>query len=164
MRRARMLPPADPGLYALQHRGQERGDRHGDQCEAADHPDGMGLVSNAFHEDDLKQLPGHIAVGHLLFGPPARIRSAMPDRSESIRYRADRHRPQRQPDEHPVKPLHRELENEGVQFLHHRTSEVLLEVVARTHGLSFVEKMRVPCHAWSAYSLAVLVEDRCSLA
>lgn len=53
------------GLYALQHRGQESAGI------VAITPDGesrvkvgMGLVSETFHEADLEQLPGDVAVGH----------------------------------------------------------------------------------------------------
>ena len=52
------------GLYALQHRGQESAgisasDGNGIRVQTA-----MGLVGQAFQEEDLERLPGHIAVGH----------------------------------------------------------------------------------------------------
>lgn len=63
-------PGADVGrltffaLYALQHRGQESAgiatcDGHTSQVHR-----GMGLVTQVFHEDHLRPLRGHMAVGH----------------------------------------------------------------------------------------------------
>ncbi len=52
------------GLYALQHRGQESaGIATADGHDVAVHTS-LGLVSNAFNEEDLRHLPGHIAIGH----------------------------------------------------------------------------------------------------
>ena len=52
------------GLYALQHRGQESaGIATADGKKIYLHTS-MGLVSQAFTEDELAQLHGHIAVGH----------------------------------------------------------------------------------------------------
>lgn len=63
-------PGADVGrltffaLYALQHRGQESaGIATCDGVSAQVHR-GMGLVTQVFHEDHLKPLRGHMAVGH----------------------------------------------------------------------------------------------------
>ena len=52
------------GLYALQHRGQESagiaaGD--GDRMRVSR---GMGQVADAFREETLQKLPGHLAIGH----------------------------------------------------------------------------------------------------
>ncbi|HEX5744049.1 MAG TPA: hypothetical protein VFX84_01205, partial [Candidatus Saccharimonadales bacterium] len=52
------------GLWALQHRGQESSgivssDGHGLHRHAA-----PGLVATVYREEDLEQLPGHLAIGH----------------------------------------------------------------------------------------------------
>jgi amidophosphoribosyltransferase len=52
------------GLFALQHRGQESagiasGDGRALRCFT-----NMGLVSQAFRQEDLDLLPGHLAIGH----------------------------------------------------------------------------------------------------
>ncbi|MBI4298501.1 MAG: amidophosphoribosyltransferase, partial [Chloroflexi bacterium] len=52
------------GLYALQHRGQESAGiatADGDRIRLHS---AMGLVGQAFREDDLERLTGHIAIGH----------------------------------------------------------------------------------------------------
>lgn len=52
------------GLYALQHRGQESsGIASTDGAEIFCHKD-TGLVAQVFNEEIIKNLPGHIAVGH----------------------------------------------------------------------------------------------------
>ena len=52
------------GLYALQHRGQESsGIASTDGKEIFCHKN-TGLVSQVFNEEIIKNLPGHIAVGH----------------------------------------------------------------------------------------------------
>lgn len=52
------------GLWALQHRGQESsGIASSDGKQLFVHS-GPGLVATVYREEDLEQLPGHIAVGH----------------------------------------------------------------------------------------------------
>lgn len=53
-----------PGLWALQHRGQESsGIASSDGRKIYLHK-GMGLVAHVFGEEDLKKLKGHLAIGH----------------------------------------------------------------------------------------------------
>ncbi|MDP3948281.1 MAG: amidophosphoribosyltransferase [bacterium] len=53
-----------PGLWALQHRGQESsGIASSDGNKIYLHK-GMGLVAHVFGEEDLKKLKGYLAVGH----------------------------------------------------------------------------------------------------
>lgn len=59
------------GLNALQHRGQESAgmavcDTYGEKGNINAHK-GMGLVSEVFHEDVLKSLPGNIGIGHVRY-------------------------------------------------------------------------------------------------
>ena len=52
------------GLYALQHRGQESAGISASDGERIRVRTVMGLVGQAFQEDSLTGLPGHIAIGH----------------------------------------------------------------------------------------------------
>src|SRR3954451_25038440 len=52
------------GLYALQHRGQESAGIATSDGEHLSIRTRLGLVAQAFAEDDLQLLPGHIAIGH----------------------------------------------------------------------------------------------------
>jgi amidophosphoribosyltransferase len=52
------------GLWALQHRGQESsGIASTDGKEVYSHA-AQGLVATVYREEDLEQLPGHLAIGH----------------------------------------------------------------------------------------------------
>ncbi|MGH8637714.1 MAG: amidophosphoribosyltransferase, partial [Burkholderiales bacterium] len=52
------------GLYALQHRGQESAGIAAGDGEKMRVTRGMGQVADAFKEDTLDKLPGHLAIGH----------------------------------------------------------------------------------------------------
>ena len=52
------------GIFALQHRGQESaGISAGDGAVLRTFAN-VGLVSNAFRQEDIERLPGHVAIGH----------------------------------------------------------------------------------------------------
>ena len=51
-------------LFALQHRGQESAGIAASDGRTLRCFTNQGLVSNAFHQEDLDRLPGHIAIGH----------------------------------------------------------------------------------------------------
>lgn len=53
-----------PGLWALQHRGQESSGIASSDGQKIYLHKGMGLVSHVFAEEDLKKLKGYLAVGH----------------------------------------------------------------------------------------------------
>ncbi len=52
------------GLYALQHRGQESSGISSTDGEKIFCHKGIGLVAQVFNEEIIKELPGHIAIGH----------------------------------------------------------------------------------------------------
>ena len=52
------------GLFALQHRGQESAGISVTDGETIKVVTNMGLVAQAFREEDLKGLNGHISIGH----------------------------------------------------------------------------------------------------
>ena len=53
-----------PGLWALQHRGQESSGIASSDGKQIYFHKGMGLVSAVFAEEDLKKLKGYLAIGH----------------------------------------------------------------------------------------------------
>jgi amidophosphoribosyltransferase len=55
------------GLYALQHRGQESAGIVSSTGKSIFERKGMGLVADLFKEDDLHELHGHIAIGHVRY-------------------------------------------------------------------------------------------------
>lgn len=52
------------GLWALQHRGQESSGIASSDGENMYRHAATGLVATVYREEDLEQLPGHIAIGH----------------------------------------------------------------------------------------------------
>lgn len=53
-----------PGLWALQHRGQESSGIASSNGKKIYLHKGMGLVAHVFAEKDLRKLKGHLAIGH----------------------------------------------------------------------------------------------------
>jgi amidophosphoribosyltransferase len=52
------------GLYALQHRGQESAGIVSSDGKQLYNVKSMGLVADIFDEEQIKKLPGHMAIGH----------------------------------------------------------------------------------------------------
>jgi amidophosphoribosyltransferase len=55
------------GLFALQHRGQESAGIVTSDGRNISVKRGMGLVTDVFHPQDLRELPGHIAISHVRY-------------------------------------------------------------------------------------------------
>src|SRR3989338_10082900 len=53
-----------PGLWALQHRGQESSGIASSDGKRIYLKKGLGLVAHVFSEEDLRNLKGYLAVGH----------------------------------------------------------------------------------------------------
>ncbi len=147
-------------LYALQHRGQESaGIATSDGHRIASHTS-LGLVSQAFDEDDLKILPGHLAVGHTRYSTsgsnqecnagPMRVDTELGELAISHNGNLTN-----------ALALRLELEREGETFATTTDSEILARVIARAHGLTLVEKIRNAMPRMiGAFSLAILADDR----
>ena len=73
------------GLYALQHRGQECAGISVGDGECIRVHTAMGLVGQAFEEEDLMRLPGHLAVGHTRYSTTGsnKLANAQPILSKS---------------------------------------------------------------------------------
>jgi amidophosphoribosyltransferase len=148
-------------LYALQHRGQESAGiatANGDDVFVRTR---LGLVAQAFDEDDLRGLPGQIAIGHTRYstsGSSAKVCNAGPILTDS-----------------PLGPfcvahngnltnalaLRLEMEERGERFVTSTDSEVLARLIALAPGDGIVEKVRRAMPRMiGAYSLAILTPDR----
>lgn len=55
------------GLYALQHRGQESAGIAVGNGETVVMHKGLGLITEAFSQEDLKKLKGNVAIGHVRY-------------------------------------------------------------------------------------------------
>jgi amidophosphoribosyltransferase len=148
------------GLYALQHRGQESaGIATADGTKIAVRTR-LGLVSQAFAEDDLQDLTGHIAIGHARYSTSGSNRpinagpmiAASPDGPVAVSHNGNLTN---------VVALRDELSGRGESFATSTDSEVLTRVIATAPGRDIVQRLR-----WAmprmigAFSLAVLTPSR----
>ncbi len=146
------------GLYALQHRGQESaGIAVSDRRRIAVHRH-MGLVSQAFTEDDLARLRGDLAIGHTRYSTTgsSNIQNASPFVVPSslgeiaVAHNGNLTNADR---------LRAELEGEGERFLASTDSEIVARLIGRAHGETIVDKLRrVMPRMLGAYSLTILTE------
>jgi amidophosphoribosyltransferase len=148
------------GLYALQHRGQESAGIATSDGERIMLRTSLGLVAQAFDEDDLSALQGHIAVGHTRYSTAGsnRISNAGPIRVPSelgalvVAHNGNVTN---------AVALRSELEDAGTAFVSTTDSEVLANAIAQADGVSIVEKLRRAMSKMEgAFSLAILTDDR----
>ena len=149
------------GLYALQHRGQESaGIAASDGRTLRMHKD-MGLVAQAFDQDALDRLTGHLALGHTRYSTTGanRLENAQPivvDHPQlgaiAIAHNGNLTN---------AESLRRGLEQDGVRFKTSSDTEVIAELFARTAGSELLGVLRraLP-QLQGAYCLLVLTADR----
>ncbi len=68
------------GIHALQHRGQESAGICASNGEKFNYHRGMGLVTEAFGNEELKEIHGHLAIGHVRYttAGESKIENAQP--------------------------------------------------------------------------------------
>lgn len=147
------------GLYALQHRGQESAGIATADGERLAIRTRLGLVGQAFEEEDLGRLRGHVAIGHARYSTAGGnvAANAGPMRADGV--------------DGPIAIAHngnltnalalrRELEERGERFHTSTDSEVLTRLIATAPGATLVDRAR-----WAmprmigAFSLAILSRD-----
>jgi amidophosphoribosyltransferase len=148
------------GLYALQHRGQESAGiatADGQRLRLRTH---MGLVSQAFHEEDLAALPGHIAIGHTRYSTTGSCSpaNASPIQAEcglgsfAIAHNGNLVN---------AAPLRDEMLRSGTDFASSTDSEVITRLIAEAYGHDWVGKIRKAMPRFmGAYSLVITTADR----
>ncbi len=148
------------GLYALQHRGQESAGivtSDGARIRASR---AMGHVAEAFDEEALHALPGHLAVGHTRYSTAgeSRLANAQPFLIDCAHGQiAVAHNGNLV----NARELRDELVRDGAIFQTSSDTEVLLHLYARSKGTS-VEDALIDSIAQiqGAFSLALLTKDR----
>lgn len=147
------------GLFALQHRGQESAgiavSRAAGDAPLAVHRR-MGLVSQAFTEDDLARLRGDLAIGHTRYSTTgsSNLANASPFIARSsLGEIAVAHNGNLTNADH----LKAELEGAGERFAASTDSEIVARLIGQAHGETIVEKLRrVMPRMLGAYSLTIL--------
>jgi len=147
-------------LFALQHRGQESAgiavtDGNGIKVHTK-----MGLVSQAFTENDLALLKGHIGIGHNRYSTTG---SSRPANAQPIIAKSDgltlalAHNGNIT----NAELLHDELEGRGYHLHTGTDSEVIANLVLASPGQNWQERIEHAMHRLQgAYSLVILTEDK----
>ncbi|MDO8532522.1 MAG: amidophosphoribosyltransferase [Dehalococcoidia bacterium] len=147
------------GLFALQHRGQESaGIATADGTSMSVHTS-MGLVGQAFTEDILSRLKGHIAIGHTRYSTTGSSRACNaqpflvngPAGDMALAHNGNIVNAQ---------PLRSHLQAEGCVFNTTTDSEVIAHVLARAPGATWEERVaHLMRECQGAYSLTVATKD-----
>lgn len=148
------------GLYALQHRGQEAAGIVTSDGSLLYRHAGKGLVADIFRDRDvLQSLPGNAAIGHNRYSTtgPSSEQNVQPllveDRSGPVAMAHNGNIVN-------YVPLRRFLENEGSLFRTTSDSELILQLAARSHAPTFVERLVEALKlVKGAYSLAIITRD-----
>jgi amidophosphoribosyltransferase len=148
------------GLYALQHRGQESaGIATSDGKRICLHTS-MGLVSQAFTEDELAQLRGHIAIGHTRYSTTG---SSRPSNAQPILVEANSSTIALGHNGNIVnaKFLRDEFCHLGYTFTTTTDSEIIANLIISSTERNLVDKIRYTMRRLQgAYSLVVLTKDK----
>lgn len=144
------------GLYALQHRGQESAGIASSTGDGINVRVSMGLVGQAFQEEDIAQLPGHIAIGHTRYSTTGGsvIDNAQPICSVSAAVNlALAHNG----NVINAVELKQELSLWGLEFHGSNDSEIIAHLLANAPGLEWRERIAYCMRRLQgAYSLTVM--------
>jgi len=148
------------GLFALQHRGEESAGIATTDGERLLLRRGMGLVMQAFNEDDLSRLKGFAAIGHNRYSTTG---STSPRNAQPFVFAGPRGELAIAHNGNLVNALHlrAELEAQGVEFETTSDTEVIAKLILHSPAPTFeeaiaemMEKVR------GAYSLTILTHDK----
>ena len=147
------------GLYALQHRGQESAGIATSDGERIRVQTVMGLVGQAFQEEDLARLPGHIAVGHTRYSTTGsnKLSNAQPILSKNSKIEvALAHNGNVI---NAVK-LRQELSEWGASFTSSSDSEIIAHLMSHAPVTSWEERASYCMRRLEgAYSLVVMTKE-----
>lgn len=146
-------------LFALQHRGQESaGIAVSDGREIMIHKK-MGLVSQAFTEDDLARLKGYIGIGHNRYSTTG---SSQPANAQPVVARVGKLTLALAHNGNILnaKPLRDELQSSGYSFDTSTDSEVIANLILASPGNNWEEKLKYAmARLQGAYSLTIMTPD-----
>jgi len=144
------------GLYSLQHRGEESCGITSFDGEVFCNHRGMGLVGDVFNETILNSLKGYQAIGHVRYSTTGStaIRNIQPlfvdSRRGSLSLAHNGNLLN-------SRLLREKLEDRGAIFQSSSDSEIILHLMMRAKGESFLDKMRYATgKIRGAYSLLIM--------
>lgn len=146
------------GIFTLQHRGQESAGIATADGKKISVYARMGLVSQVFSEDSLKQLSGHIAIGHNRYSTmgSSRICNAQP---MVVSKGSDTLAIAHNGNIVNVKYLYDELVRQGYSFQSSTDTEVIANLILSSPEKDWVNKIRYAMRRiQGAYSLVIMTE------
>ncbi len=148
------------GLYALQHRGQESAGIATSDGKKIHVHTSMGLVSQAFTEERLAQLHGHIAIGHTRYSTTGSSRAC---NAQPILVETNSSTIALAHNGNIVnsKFLQDELTEQGFVFATTTDSEIIANLITSSTERNAVDKIRYAMRRLKgAYSLVILTKDK----
>jgi amidophosphoribosyltransferase len=147
------------GLHALQHRGQESAGIVTSDGEKLYAHRSMGLVQDAFSQDQLGRLPGRVAIGHVRYSTAgaSHIKNAQPI---AVDYARGSLAVCHNGNLTNAEELRTELEERGSIFTSDTDTEVFVHLVAMSKEVSVEDRIAdALSRVKGAYSLAFLTEE-----
>ncbi len=147
-------------LFALQHRGQESAGIAITDGDGIKLHNKMGLVSQAFTENDLALLKGYIGIGHNRYSTTG---SSRPINAQPIIAKADGLTIALAHNGNIInfELLRDELQKRGYQFHTSSDSEIIATLILASPGQNWQKKIEYAMHRLQgAYSLVILTEDK----
>jgi len=148
------------GLYSLQHRGQESAGIAVADGKKISLEKGMGLISQVFSEEKIRDLKGYLAIGHNRYSTTGSslLNNAQPFLFQSNLWSfAIAHNGNLS----NTKVLKRQLSKEGVNFFSSADSEVIGHLILKSKGKTFEEKLlKGVALLEGAFSLLILTKDK----
>jgi amidophosphoribosyltransferase len=147
-------------LFALQHRGQESAGIAITDGDGIKQHTKMGLVSQAFTENDLALLKGYIGIGHNRYSTTG---SSRPVNAQPIIVKADGLTIALAHNGNIInfELLRDELQKHGYHFNTSSDSEIIATLILTSPGQNWQKKIEYAMHRLQgAYSLVILTEDK----
>jgi len=147
-------------LFALQHRGQESAGIAVTDGDGIKLHTNMGLVSQAFTENDLALLKGYIGIGHNRYSTTG---SSRPVNAQPIIAKADGLTIALSHNGNIInfELLRDELQQRGYHFHTSSDSEIIANLILASPGQNWQKKIEYAMHRLQgAYSLVILTEDK----
>ncbi|MBU0951633.1 MAG: amidophosphoribosyltransferase [Elusimicrobia bacterium] len=147
------------GLYALQHRGQESAGIVVSDGKQFKYHKKMGLVTDVFKQEDLENLEGHLAIGHVRYSTAgsSSLKNAQPFVVEHF---ADPLAIAHNGNLVNTVELRSKLEKSGSIFQSTMDTEVIVHLIAKSKKEKWEDKLCDALRAIKgAYSLVLLTRD-----
>lgn len=148
------------GLYALQHRGQESAGIVVSDGKQLTGFRGMGLVYEIFNEEELQQLTGKTAIGHIRYSTTGSsvLKNAQPFQ---VNYSRGSLAIAHNGNLVNTSELRNRLEKAGSIFQSTMDSEIIVHLVAKSQGTTFEDALvESLLQLKGAYALLLLTQDQ----